>query len=595
VLTNHEAWVEVLTMCAIVGTWLAGRRRWWAAAVVAVAAVPLAACLPVTAGGSGGGSTPSVQATATAVPAPHNLLVGNQADFATSTGGWSATGGTVSWVSTPTDGSTGALAVTASGAAMSAWSATVSSDQLMACTGDVTPATPGTVYTGTAALQAETAGTGVQTMLLFCTGTAMGTLVWGPLTSVAATGWTSAQAVVGVAPAGTTGVVLGLVVADTSAGQRLVVGHAQVTGVVPPGPVVGPLSTSGNTIVDGTGHVITLRGVDLFGLEDSGSAPADTEQNVADIRSWGATMVRVSLGEQLWLDTSCAYDPTYAQTVAQLVHWITADGMVALLDLHFSNPADLYPTPAAAAQAAADGQCATAGQMPMADTGAITFWKQVATMFASNPLVAFDLYNEPYFVSQSVWLDGGSAIDPNSGGPSTYPVVGMQQLYDTVRSTGATNLVVVSGPDWANEVPTTPLSGTNIVYSVHAYTCPNGPPPTFGCTSDPTDPSGILDAWESFSATHPVMVGEFGWPDHYQSTYMANVIAQAERSGWSWDAFAWDGTPGSMWSLLQTGSTTGGPGDPYEPSPSGMPVLCAMATGGAVAAPSPCATATSSG
>jgi endoglucanase len=569
------------------------RRRAAAAAVVALA-VPLAACLPLTSAGKLSGAVPA--ATSAAVPAPTNLLVGDQADFAGSTGGWSASGGTLARVTSPTDGSPGALAVTAHGSGgMSAWSATVSADAALSCTGSVTPLTVGSVATATAVVQGSSE-LSVETVLLFCDGTARGTVVWGPATTAGTGSWTTLAAAVGVAPTGTTGVVMGLVVDQTTAGEELVVGHAQVTATVPPSAGVdGPLTTAGNRIVQANGQPIQLRGVDLFGLEDAASDPTITAQDIADIRSFGATMVRVSLGEQLWLATSCAYDPSYAQTVAEVVKWITDDGMVALLDLHFSNPADLYATPAAAAQAAASGQCAAAGQMPMADTGATTFWKQVAAMFESNPLVAFDLYNEPYFVSSSVWLDGGSALDPNAGGPSTYPVVGMQQLYDAVRSTGATNLVVVSGPDWANEVPPALVAGTGIVYSVHAYTCPNGPPPTFGCTSDPTDPSSILGPWVSFSASHPVMVGEFGWPDQYQGTYNANVIAEAEHEGWSWDSFAWDGTPGSPWSLLQAGSQTPGPGSPYEPSPAGMPVLCAMAYQGAVTAPSPCSTAATVG
>lgn len=571
------------------------RRRLAAVATVAVLTVPLAACLPLTSGGDVSGTAPAA-ATAAAAPAPTNLLVGDQADFAGSTGGWSTSGGTMARVTSPTDGSPGALSVTAAGAAgMSAWSATVSTAAAVACTGSVTPATTGTVYTATAAVEGSTQ-LAVQPVLLFCDATARGGVVWGPATTVGSGSWTTLAAAVGVAPGGTTGVVMGLVVDQTSAGDQLVVGHAQLTGVTPPSAAVdGPLTTVGNAIVQANGQPIELRGVDLFGLENSASDSSITQDDIADIRSWGATMVRVSLGEQLWLANSCAYDPSYAQTVAQVVNWITADGMVALLDLHFSNPADLYATPAAAAQAAANGQCTAAGQMPMADVGATAFWQQVASTFAGNPLVAFDLFNEPYFVSSSVWLDGGSTIDPNPGGPSTYPVVGMQQLYDAVRGTGATNLVVVSGPDWANEVPPALVSGTGIVYSVHAYTCPNGPPPTYGCTSNPTDPSSILAPWVGFGEQHPVMVGEFGWPDHYQSTYVANVIAEAEQYGWSWDAFAWDGTPGSPWSLLQDGSTSSGPGGPYEPSPAGMPVLCAMASQGRVAAPSPCATATSAG
>ena len=69
----------------------------------------------------------------------------------------------------------------------------------------------------------------------------------------------------------------------------------------------------------------------------------------------------------------------------------------------------------------------------MADSpGAITFWQEVATRYKDNPLVAFDLFNEPH-VPQSVWLDGGT-LRPPTGRPSH--AAGMQQLYDAVRGTG---------------------------------------------------------------------------------------------------------------------------------------------------------------
>lgn len=551
--------------------------------LVAVGAVAM-----VTGVGAARGVT-AAKTVSAVVTAPTNLLSPDQADFTTSTAGWTVAGGIDARVTSPTDGTAAALGVLARGTSgVSAWSAGVSGT---GCAGSVVPAVPGTVYSATADVETSLQGAAVGTVLVFCDGPGLGTVTWGPETLSGPSGWTQAAAAVAVAPAGTTGVVMGLDIYRSTADELLYIDHAQLAAQTPAAPaVVGPLNTQGNRIVEANGQQITLRGVDLFGLQNSGTAPAATQANIADIRSWGATMVRVSLGEQLWLANSCAYDPQYAQTVSQLVHWITQDGMVALLDLHFSNPADLYPSPAAAQRAATTGRCAPAGQIPMADSGSVAFWQQVASTFGSNRLVAFDLFNEPFDVSQAVWLSGGTAPDPNPGGPTTYPVTGMQQLYDTVRSTGATNLVVASGANWGNEVPTSFIDGKDIVYSVHAYTCPTAPPPAATCNTSPYSPAGILGPWVALSAHLPVMVGEFGWPATDQSSYMASVIAEASQYGWSWDAFAWDATPGSVWSLLQRSGGVAGPGQPFEPSPSGMPVLCAMAYQGAVSSPSPCAT-----
>ena len=75
----------------------------------------------------------------------------------------------------------------------------------------------------------------------------------------------------------------------------------------------------------------------------------------------------------------------------------------------------------------------------------------------------------------------------------------MQQLYNIVRGTGATNLIFASGVNWAESFPSTaPLTGTrNLIYAAHAYTCPTGLPSTGAtCTTGPDgtiyDPSRLL-------------------------------------------------------------------------------------------------------
>ena len=65
-----------------------------------------------------------------------------------------------------------------------------------------------------------------------------------------------------------------------------------------------------------------------------------------------------------------------------------------------------------------------------------TFWSQVAAHYGNpkspeyNPLVAFDLYNEPEGISQSIWLNGGETTDTYTG--VSYDAAGMQQLYNSV-------------------------------------------------------------------------------------------------------------------------------------------------------------------
>ena len=532
------------------------------------------------------GSFPLAPAAHAAVPQPANanLLTGNQANFTTSIGPWTGAQAKVSWNSTVGDSAPGSLQMTATG---SGGMAALSGSKA----GGLTPALPGDVYSATVAARTLAAKVmGVSPWIVFydASGNLINT-VTGQVTSIGNTDWQPLTPASGVAPPGTASLAMTVdSEAPSSAGQVLLVDDAVVTGVAPATPpVTGPLTTAGNQILDRSGKPVLLHAVNLYGLETSSSAesvPAATlTQNVVQIRSWGANTVRVSLGEQLWLSTSCAYDPLYAAQIAQVVQQITTLGMVALLDLHFNGPEDESDLPNY------QPSCPAAGPQEMADQDSIAFWQQVTSLFASNPLVAMDLYNEPHDISDPTWLNGGTATASDG---TQYVAAGMQQLYAAVRNTEQSqghpdgNLVIASGNNWANTFPSTPLSGQDIVYSVHAYTCPGGAPPA--CTNpNPYDPTQILDSWITPSASVPVIVGEFGWPSIYDGTYNAAVIAFAAAHAWGWDAFVWDLEQSSPFALNIPAPLS----SVAEPTPEGMPVLCALAHQGQVAAPSPCAKA----
>jgi hypothetical protein len=316
--------------------------------------------------------------------------------------------------------------------------------------------------------------------------------------------------------------------------------------------VVGPLRAVGNKIVDGTGRVIIFRGVNRTGLE-GGGADDVTPGDIAHAQAWGANFVRVPLGEHYWMPSTCYYDANYRARVDAAVSTITARGMVAMLDLHFNTITS----------------CGHYGQQPMADApNAITFWQQVATRYKSNPLVTFDLFNEPFNLTDQIWRYGGSVTWHGT----TFHAAGMQQMYDAVRGTGATNLVFVSGNAWGNWFPTNaPISGHDIVYAVHAYTCPGEAPPH--CTNGaPYDPSQFFKHWLKAAQTFPVMVTEFGWPNPDDALYIHNVIRYAEAHGWGWSVFTWGDATYGQFDLL----ANAGPGKNYEPKPTGMSVLAAL-------------------
>jgi len=490
-----------------------------------------------------------VQRAPTTTSSSANLFSGDQSSFDGGTGSWVpyTPDVAISDVPAPTQSGAGALSVTTGGSGpVDVWlgSGPIGSG--------LTPATPGNRYTGGAFVQGATIGRSVVAVEAFFNAsmTAVGT-VFGQAIIDTPGGWAALPRVVGIAPSGSVYVAYGLIFYGTAQGETHYVDTTSLVSTTAPTSVIhAPLHTSGNKIIQGDGTSVVLRGVNRPGSEWS-TPEFPTDAEIGQIRAWGATVVRVLLNESLWVNTCSSIFPSndtgYPGKVDTEVQSITSRGMVALLDLHFN----------------VTSQCGTAGPQAMADAGyAPTFWSQVAARYAKNGLVAFDLYNEPHDIGDSVWRNGGTTTYRDV----SFTASGMQQLYNAVRARAPSNLVFATGLDWGDSPPASPLTGTNIVYAIHDYTCTEVTPP--GCiVPDPYNAGPALQHWTAFAATVPVMVTEFGWPNRFDGTFAGSVIAGAEARGWGWAAFAFD--RGLFGLVASIGAT-------YEPAPAGMPVVAGL-------------------
>lgn len=516
------------------------------------------------------GSPPPVRAVETPQPLPIvkpvppinplQRLTGDAANFDASTGDWTGRSATLARVATTVRHGGGALQITAgaSGGAVTAWA-------------PLERAAGGNRYVGTGYVRAATAPAGARAVIRFTNTDGSTDLETGQSVVDATSGWRSLPAVAAISPQGTKSIQFGVQLPAAGPGAVHVVDDvslAQTAGGSR--PVVGPLFAVGTQILQGNGKPLIMRGLQRFGLEGGTKTPMPTDGEIAQLKLWGANEVRISLGEQKWLNTSCHYEADYPGQVDKIVRSVTSRGMVAMINLHFSA---LAP-------------CGTPGLTPMADSpGAITFWQEVASRYRTNPLVVFDLFNEPH-VPQSTWLDGGPFLEADQ----TVQAAGMQQLYNTVRDTGARNLVVISGLGYASRPPTELVQGANIAYGIHAYTCEAAPPPS--CTTPhPFDAAaGPLSNWVRFAKTHAVIVTEFGWPNGDDGTYNRAVIGFAEAHGWGWSGFTWDGGTGGLFDLVQSKpaqvspsvsvvdyATIGPDQGTIEPNSAGMPFVAAFA------------------
>jgi endoglucanase len=303
------------------------------------------------------------------------------------------------------------------------------------------------------------------------------------------------------------------------------------------------LHVSGNKLVSASGQTVTLHGVDRSGTEyecvqDHGifDGPSGLS-SIREMKAYGINAVRVPLNEACWNAESYvnpAYSGShYRQAVAAYVRQLNAKGIVAILDLHWT---DGSYTGSASACSSATATC----QKPMPDAaGAIPFWASVAKTFKGDDSVIFDLFNEPYPEKAAApngnqaegwqcWLHGG-----NCPGIS-YPVAGMQSMVDAVRSAGANNVIMLGGLEWSNDLtgwlahkPVDP--DHNLAASWHSY--------NFNACS-------TKSCWSSqiapVMARVPLIAGEIGENDCADS-YISPLTAWLNsRAGnylaWTWNA-----------------------------------------------------------
>jgi hypothetical protein len=295
------------------------------------------------------------------------------------------------------------------------------------------------------------------------------------------------------------------------------------------------LHVSGNQILDTTGAPVRLLGVNRSGSEymcvppTSGSYTFDgpTGPNtIAAMKTWHINTVRLPLNESCWLGLTGTLQPAdqYQADVEDYVQRLHYQGIYVVLDLHWSSPtspATYQTTMAFAAHGPA-------------------FWTSVATAFKTDPMVIFDLYNEPILdasdghnnsavgdanAAWNCWLNGCAA--------TTGTLAGMQALLNAVRGTGANQIVIANGVDWAHKLdqwlthkPSDPTG--NLIAGVHIYN--DGACNTQSCWDSSISP---------VAAMVPVITGELGERD-CAHTFIDSYMAWADPLkvnylGWAWN------------------------------------------------------------
>jgi endoglucanase len=201
------------------------------------------------------------------------------------------------------------------------------------------------------------------------------------------------------------------------------------------------LTVVGNKLQDPSGKTVILRGVSIEGLTQqmatglkvNGLLDKITNKNDVDPASVGAP------GSPGWYtkivrlpaDPPGTSDTYVTNTLKPAVDYATKLGLYAIVDLHYiSNPYN-----------------------NVANVNA--FWTKIAPIFKDYPNVFYEVFNE------SSVMDSWATYKPT-----------MQAWVTLIRGFAPQNIIIAGSPAWDQTMgaaATSPLTGGNIIYSVHMY------------------------------------------------------------------------------------------------------------------------------
>ena len=267
------------------------------------------------------------------------------------------------------------------------------------------------------------------------------------------------------------------------------------------------LKVKGNRLVDTDGREVWLQGVNAGGMESVPNGDQIVKSTVVGIDDWKANCVRLPVKEEFWFGTSPDLSDggkAYRATVDKIVRLAANRGAYIVLDLHrFRAPKAEH----------------------------LAFWQDAAARYKNHPAVLFDLFNEPHGISWEIWRNGGFVGEAGKKDESAFlsaedkkknqgfQAIGMQALVDAVRATGAQNVIIAGGLQWAND-----LTG------IESEAIAKGEAPSWRL-DDPKG-NGIVYSWHTYhwhkgwakllpvAAKHPIFLGEVGAAPRPEMTFI---------------------------------------------------------------------------
>jgi endoglucanase len=206
----------------------------------------------------------------------------------------------------------------------------------------------------------------------------------------------------------------------------------------------GQLKVVGTALQDQAGHPVQLKGVSSHWLNYESKPFAESKPALQYARDhWKLSVIRAAMGVNVsggYLGTGTGTNANKAamQTKVETIIQNAIDlGIYVIVDWHTSNAVTTTNPTAQTTQASA-------------------FFADIATRYGSNPNVIYEPYNEPTGVT---WAQ----IKPYH-----------EAVVAAIRAQDPDNLIVLGTPTYSQDVDLAaqdPVSGTNLLYTLHFYAC----------------------------------------------------------------------------------------------------------------------------
>lgn len=284
--------------------------------------------------------------------------------------------------------------------------------------------------------------------------------------------------------------------ASALAAKRTARRHAIIGRELALPPSTPELYVARNHLVTAKGKRAWLQGVCVDSLEWSATGEHILWSIHVAMKDWHANVIRLPVLNTYWFGQgqTAGTQEQYRRLVDKAIRLVAGQGDYLIIDLHRFG----HPVPAD-----------------------IKFWRSVASRYKNNPAVIFELFNEPHGIGWNIWRNGGNvkkmgtkhachALVQEHIRAGGEVAVGMQTLVDTVRATGAENILLAGGLDWSYDLRgilhgyalKDTSSGHGIAYTWHVYPW-----------KDHWAASGVF----AVAAKYPVFVTEVGCPLNWSS------------------------------------------------------------------------------